>query len=64
VAPRGLRNAYKILAGKLCGSDEFGHLGVNEIIILKWILREEGGRVWIGFIWFRTGFWVISWLDE
>jgi hypothetical protein len=24
-------------------------------IILKWILKEWGGRMWVGFIWLRTG---------
>jgi len=24
-------------------------------IILKWILKKEAGKVWIGLIWFSTG---------
>jgi hypothetical protein len=24
-------------------------------IILKWILEKQGWRLWIGFIWLRTG---------
>jgi len=30
-------------------------LGVDEVIILKWILKESVGRTWIGLIWLKTG---------
>jgi hypothetical protein len=29
--------------------------GLNERIILKWILEKWVGRVWTGFIWLRIG---------
>jgi hypothetical protein len=29
--------------------------GVNERIILKWILEKWGGRAWTGSIWLRIG---------
>jgi hypothetical protein len=28
-------------------------LGVDGKVILRLIFKEEGGRVWTGFIWFR-----------
>jgi hypothetical protein len=30
-------------------------IGVDGKIILKWILRKCGWRMWIGFTWFRIG---------
>jgi hypothetical protein len=30
-------------------------LGVDGRIILKWALKEEDVRMWIGFVWFRRG---------
>jgi hypothetical protein len=30
-------------------------LGVNRRIILKWILSIYSGKVWTGFVLFRTG---------
>jgi hypothetical protein len=35
----------------LKGRDFSEDVGVDERIILKWILGMSGGRVWIGFIW-------------
>jgi hypothetical protein len=49
------RNAYKILVGKPEGEEYSEDLGVNESIILEWILRKQVGRIWIGFIWLRIG---------
>lgn len=34
------------------------HLEVSVIdgkIILKWNLKEQGGKAWIGFTWLKTG---------
>jgi hypothetical protein len=31
------------------------HKGTNMKIILQWILGKWDGKVWTGFIWFRTG---------
>jgi hypothetical protein len=33
-------NAYKILAETLKGRDDLGGLGVEESIILKWVLKK------------------------
>jgi hypothetical protein len=33
-----MRNAYRILVGKPKGRDQFGDLGVDGRIILKWVL--------------------------
>jgi hypothetical protein len=42
-----MRFAYNILVGKL------GRLGVDGKILLEWILRKYGGRVWSEFFWLR-----------
>jgi hypothetical protein len=42
-----LRNAYKILVEKAERIAQLGDLGVDENIILKWILKKSGGRMWI-----------------
>jgi hypothetical protein len=33
-----------------------GDLGVDEKIILKWILKKYGWGIWTGFIWLGIGF--------
>jgi hypothetical protein len=35
-----MRNAYKILVGKLKGKDHTEDLGIGERMILEWILRK------------------------
>jgi hypothetical protein len=37
----------------LKGRGHLEDLGIEEMIILKFILRNWGLRVWIGFIWLR-----------
>ena len=49
------RNACRILVGKGEGKKPLGRSGVGGRMILKWILKEYFGRVWIGFIWLRIG---------
>jgi hypothetical protein len=41
----------QIFAENLKLRDQFGHLGEDERIILKWVLKKLGVRVYIGFIW-------------
>jgi hypothetical protein len=38
----------------LTGRGHKEDLGVDGRIVLKWILEKWGGKVWAGFIWFRT----------
>jgi hypothetical protein len=33
--------------------DHLGDLGVDERIILRWVLHKWGMTMWIGFIWLR-----------
>jgi len=39
----------------LKGQDHLEDLGIYEKIILEWILRKYGGKVWTGFIWLMIG---------
>jgi hypothetical protein len=45
---------YKILAGKPDRKRSLKDIGINERIILKWLLGKQV-VVWIGFIWPRIG---------
>jgi hypothetical protein len=45
-----IRNAYNILVGKPEGKNHLEDLDVDGKIILEWILRKQGGRVWTGCI--------------
>jgi hypothetical protein len=38
--------------GSLRERDHLRDLSVDRGIILNWILKETGGMVWTGFIWF------------
>jgi hypothetical protein len=40
-----MRNANRILIGKLKGTDHLGNVGVYGRIILKWMLRKQGMMV-------------------
>jgi hypothetical protein len=37
------------------GTRYFEHLGVAGKIILGWILAKQGGKMWTGLTWIRTG---------
>jgi hypothetical protein len=38
---------------KLKGGDHSQELGIDRKIILEWILRKQGGKLWNGYIWRR-----------
>jgi hypothetical protein len=48
-----MRNSCKMWVRNLEGNRPLGRPGVDGRIILKLILREQGGMVWIGFICLR-----------
>jgi hypothetical protein len=50
-----LRNAYRVLVGKIEGRNNSEDLGVDGWIILEWILGKYGENVWTGFICLRIG---------
>jgi hypothetical protein len=39
----------------LKGTDHLEDLGIGGKIILEWITGKQGGKVWTGCIWLRTG---------
>ena len=43
-------NTYKILVCKHEGNNRLEDLDADWKIILKWILKKQDGRAWIGFI--------------
>jgi hypothetical protein len=45
----------KFLLESLKGRDHLEDTGVDGRRILKWISRKWGFKVWLGFIWFKTG---------
>jgi hypothetical protein len=49
------RNAYRVWVGK---PEERGHLeglGIEERIILKWMLKKQDGKAWAGLLWLSIG---------
>ena len=48
------RSAYRVWQGNLNERVHFEDLGVDEWIILKWILRKWDGA-WTGLKWLRIG---------
>jgi hypothetical protein len=49
------RNAYNILTGKPEGKRPVGRPRLRWGIMLEWILRKYGGKLWTGCIWLRMG---------
>jgi hypothetical protein len=45
----------KLWLESLKGRDQWEDLDVDGRIILRWILKKHGGRVWNGFVWLRIG---------
>jgi hypothetical protein len=50
-----VRNSYKILVGKPEGKRPLRRLRCRQENDIKWILEKYAWRVWVGFIWLRTG---------
>jgi hypothetical protein len=50
-----IRNTYRILVRKPEGKKHLEDLRTDGRIILKLILKRQGGRVWIGFTWLKIG---------
>jgi hypothetical protein len=42
------RSVYRVLVGKPEGKRPFGDLGVDESIILRWIIRKWNVGLWTG----------------
>jgi hypothetical protein len=40
---------------KLKGRGQATYLSLDGKIILEWVLRNQGGKMWIGFIWLMIG---------
>ena len=49
------RGVRRVLAGKPEGKRSLGRPGVGGRIILRWIFRKWGVRVWTGSSWHRIG---------
>jgi len=47
-------NEYKIVIGKAEGKDHLEDLGIDGRVFV-WILEKQGGKLWTGFIWLKTG---------
>jgi hypothetical protein len=53
--PHDNNQTYKLAVRKLEGKRLFGGATVVGRIIIKWILKKQGGRLWPEFIWLRIG---------
>jgi hypothetical protein len=50
-----MRNESRFWPENLNGRDHAEEIGIDRKIILEWILREYGGKVWTGCISFKIG---------
>jgi hypothetical protein len=48
-------NVYKILVVKPEGKRPLGRPNMDRRITSEWISGKQGGKVWTGLIWLRTG---------
>jgi hypothetical protein len=49
------RGAYRILLEELRERDHLEDLGVDGMVLLKWMFKKWGGRPWDGLNWFGIG---------
>jgi hypothetical protein len=49
------RNAYSVLVGSSEGKNHLEVIGLDGMIILKWIFKKWNGEEWTGLIWVRIG---------
>jgi len=47
------RNAYRVLMGKPEGKSPLGRVGIDWMIILKWISKKKNWTAWIGLLWLK-----------
>ena len=45
------RNAYRVLVGKPEGKRPLGRVGIDWMIVLKWISKKKNGTAWIRLLW-------------
>jgi hypothetical protein len=50
-----MTNAYKNLVRKSEETRPLGRPGAGRRIILKWIFKKQGVRVWTAYIWIMIG---------
>jgi hypothetical protein len=48
-------NAHRILVKNFKGRHHLGYLGIDESVILKWLLSKNSLRLWYRFIWLMIG---------
>jgi hypothetical protein len=49
-----IKKAHRVLVGKPERRRQLRRPSAYGRIILKWLLKKLGGRVWTGFVWFRA----------
>jgi hypothetical protein len=48
-------HVHRLLMGRLKERDHLEDLGMDEKILLKWMINAVDGKVWIGFFWVGIG---------
>jgi hypothetical protein len=48
------RGSYRVFVGRPEGKNHLENLGIDEGIILKWILKKWDWEAWTALIWLRT----------